>query len=59
MQLFDPIGMYKGKEISTMTREQLLEFADFAATEIQMLQSIVNQTEESRLRREAGFGSKK
>ena len=34
----DKIGMFYGKPISSMTREELLEFAEWSAKEIQRLQ---------------------
>jgi len=36
-QRFDEIGMFKGKKISEMTREELLDFARWAGKEIERL----------------------
>lgn len=38
MEKFDKIGVFKGKPISKMTRDELLDFASFASQKIQELE---------------------
>ncbi len=46
------IGLFKGKEISEMTRDELLVFATWASKRIEELQAIEQSTEDFRLDRE-------
>jgi hypothetical protein len=48
----DKIGLYKGKEISEMTRDELLDFATWAGKEICRLQGIESVTEDYRIKKE-------
>jgi hypothetical protein len=52
----DSIGIYRGKNISEMTREELLDFARFAGKEIQRLQKISDETLDFRLNKEVREG---
>ena len=47
--MIDKIGMFKGKPISEMTREELLEFAAWTGGEINRLTKIEKDTQEYRL----------
>jgi len=47
------IGLFRGKEIAEMSREELLEFAKFVANRIQYLEKIEMETEDYRLKKEA------
>ncbi len=51
----DKIGMYKGKNISDMTREELLDFAKWCAGRIQTLERIESETQDFRLNKEIRF----
>lgn len=44
--MIDPIGMYKGKEISKMGRKELLEFAKWAGSKISELEKETSGEEE-------------
>lgn len=48
----EKIGMYKGKFISQMNREELLDFAEWSAHEIERLQAVERDTQEIRLEKE-------
>ena len=48
-EMTDPIGMFLGKPISQMTREELLEFAAWTGGEINRLTKIEKDTQEYRL----------
>lgn len=45
----DKIGVFKGIPISKMTREELLDFAEWAGMELERLKKIEQDTEEYRL----------
>lgn len=49
----DRIGIFKGKPISEMTRDELLDFAEWAGKEISRLIKIEGETEDFRLCKEA------
>lgn len=44
----DPIGIYKQKPISTMTREELLDFARWVCKEMTRLRRIEEETKDYR-----------
>jgi len=48
----EELGMFMGKQISEMTRDELLYFAKWAAHRIQELETIASETEDYRLSRE-------
>ncbi len=48
----DKIGIFKGRGISEMTREELLEFAEWAAKEIVFLQKIAEESLDLRIKKE-------
>lgn len=56
---FDPIGMFMGKNISQMSREELLEFATWASKKIQELEVVERATRDYRIDKEVKdkFGS--
>lgn len=47
MEEIEEIGMFKGKFISEMSREELLDFARWAAQEISSMQKKLNDPEVS------------
>lgn len=49
---FDEIGMFKGKFISEMTREELLDFARWAAPTLERLMKIERETADLRIGKE-------
>lgn len=53
---FDKIGLFKGKAISTMTREELLEFVVWCSNEIWRLTKIERETQDVRLKKEVKGG---
>lgn len=48
----DKIGTFKGKPISEMSRDELLEFAKWAGKRISELETIERETEDFRIDRE-------
>ena len=48
----DPIGVFMGKQISQMTRHELLEFARWAGKEIVRFQGIERATQDYRIDQE-------
>jgi len=48
----DTIGTFKGKPISTMSKEELLDFAKWASYRTQELEKIESDTQEYRLKKE-------
>jgi hypothetical protein len=48
----DKIGIFKGKPISTMTRDELLDFATWAGKRIQGLEKIEQETQDYRIDKE-------
>ena len=53
----DKIGTFKGRPISEMTREELLEFAIWAGKEINRLNIIERETQDFRINKELGLVS--
>ena len=53
----DKIGTFKGRPISEMTREELLEFAICAGKEITRLIIIERETQDFRINKELGLVS--
>ncbi len=51
--LFDKIGMYRGIPISTMSRQELLDFADYASKHMSMLERMQQDAQMDRIEREA------
>lgn len=54
----DKIGIFKGKNISEMTREELLDFASWAGKKIAELETVNTATKDHRLHKEVGYNKK-
>ena len=46
------IGTFKGKQIDTMSRDELLDFAVWASSQIQMYMKMEERTQDFRLNQE-------
>lgn len=48
----DKIGYYRGKPISEMSREELLDFAEYAGKRVQELEVVEKETQDYRIEKE-------
>ena len=48
----DRIGLYRGKNISEMTRDELLDFAEYAGKELARLNKMEIATQDHRIKKE-------